>query len=88
MSLTLSTIGIANLTDTGASHSFTVSGWTGSGTLTGALTDTVAASKNASYTLTNSSLSASDAMSLTLSTIGVANLTDTGSSHSLSLIHI
>ena len=35
MSLTLSGITTANLTDTAGGHTFTVSGWTGTGSLTG-----------------------------------------------------
>ena len=35
MSLALSGITTANLTDTGSGHTFTVTGWTGSGSLTG-----------------------------------------------------
>ncbi len=85
MSLTLSGITIADLTDTGSSHSFTVSGWTGSGALTGAASDTVIASKSASFTLTNTSLSSTDGMSLNLSGITIADLTDTGSGHSITV---
>ncbi len=87
MSLTLSNIAAANLSDTGGNHSFTVSGWTGGGTLasTGVTADTVTASKNASYTLTNTSLTSTDGMSLTLSNIIAANLTDTGGSHSFTV---
>ena len=57
MSLSLSGITTANLTDTGTGgNTFTVTGWTGSGTLTGTaetLVDDVSAS---SVTLTNTSL--------------------------------
>jgi len=79
MSLILSGITIANLTDTGSGHIFTVGGWNGSGSLTDSSPtgDTVAASKNAGYTLTNTSLSSTDGMSLALSNIKTANLTDT-----------
>ena len=56
MTLGLSGITTANLTDTGGGNTFTVSGWTGTGSLTGTGGDTVAASKIASYTLTNASL--------------------------------
>ncbi len=85
MSLTLAGIQIAQLTDTAGDNSLTVSGWTGTGTLTGTASDTVIASKNASFTLTNTSLSSSDGMSLTLSSIGIADLTDTGSSHTFTV---
>ena len=82
--LTLSGITTANLTDTGGGNTFTVSGWTHGGTLTGTA-DTVAASKSASYTLTNTSLSSTDGMSLALSGITTANLTATGSGHSFTV---
>ncbi len=76
MNLTLSAVGIANLTGGVGANSFTVSGWTGSGTITGGGgTDVIAATKDANYTLTNSSLTSSDGMSLTLAGIGTANLT-------------
>ena len=66
----------AVLTDTGGGNTFTVSGWTGSGSLSGPLStpDTVAANKNVGYTLTDSSLSSTDGMSLGLSGITTANL--------------
>jgi hypothetical protein len=72
----------AELSDTGGGNTFTVSGWTGKGSLTAAVSgpDTVAASKSAGYTLTNTALSSTDGMSLTLDSGGftTANLTDTG----------
>ena len=77
--LTLSGFTTANLTDTAGSNTFTVSGWTGSGSLadTGAAPDTVVASKSAGYTLGNNILASTDGMSLTLSGISTANLTAT-----------
>ena len=77
--LTLSGFTTANLTDTAGGNTFTVSGWTGSGSLTdsAATPDTVAASKSASFTLTNTSLSSTDGMALALSGITTANLTAT-----------
>ncbi len=77
--LTLSGFTVANLTDTAGGNTFTVSGWTGSGSLTdnAAAGDTVAASKSASYTLANASLSSTDGMSLGLSGITTANLAAT-----------
>ena len=80
--LTLYGITTANLTDTAGGNTFTVSGWTGNGSLTdaGSTADTVAASKSAGFTLTNSLLSSTDLMSLSLSNgITTANLTDNGS---------
>ena len=82
--LTLSGITTANLTDTGSGNTFTVTGWTGTGSLTGTV-DTVTASKNANYTLTNTLLSSTDGMSLGLSGITTANLTATGSGHSFTV---
>ena len=76
LNVALSGIGTANLTGWTGNNTFTVSGWTGGGTLTGGGgTDTVVASKNVDFTLTGSSLGASDAMNLTISAIGTANLT-------------
>ena len=51
--MTLSGITTANLTDTGGGHTFTVSGWTGAGSLTDTAStpDTVTASKAANYVL-------------------------------------
>ena len=53
-------------------------GW-GAGRLTGTTTATVTVSQSAGFTLTNSSLSSTDGMSLGLSGITTANLTDTSS---------
>ena len=78
--LTLSGFTTANLTDTAGGNTFTVSGWTGSGSLTdsAATGDTVTASKSAGFTLANTLLSSTDGMTLGLSGITTANLTDTG----------
>ena len=73
MSLTLSGITSANLTDSGSGHNFTVTGWTGTGTLTGS-SDSISATESANTTLTNTSLTAG-MMSLHLSGITKANLT-------------
>ena len=78
----LTGIKVAALSGVGATATFTVSGWTGSGSLTApAGTGTVTASKAANYTLTNTSLSSTDGMSLTLSGITTANLAVTGAGH-------
>ena len=81
MSLGLSGITTANLTDTGGGHTFTVSGWMGSGSITDTAgsKDTVIASKNAGFTLSNTSLSSTDGMLLALSGLATAKLTDSGS---------
>ena len=71
----LNSIEIANLTG-GPSVAFDVSGWTGTGTLTGTgAGNVVAATKNGDFTLVNGSLRTSDGMSMTLANITIANLT-------------
>ncbi len=91
MSLTLSGLfSTANLTDTQGNHTFTVSGWTGNGTMTDssspAVSDTVTATKAASFTLTNTSLTSTDSMSLILTgRFGTANLTDTQGGHTFTV---
>ena len=74
--LTLSGFTTANLTDTAGGNMFTVSNWTGSGSLTDSAAngDTVTAIKSAGYTLTNTSLSSTDGMALALSGITIADL--------------
>ncbi len=79
MALGLSGVTTANLAATSSGKTFTVSGWTGSGSLTDTATGIVTASKNAGFTLTNLSLSSTDGMMLGLTGITTANLTDTGS---------
>jgi hypothetical protein len=86
MSMTLSGIGMANLTDVGGSHSFSISGWTGGGTLVGLSTDIVIASKTGGFILGNTLLSdTADGMDMTLSGIGKAQLTDAGTGHSFTI---
>ena len=79
---------VANLTDTGGSHTFTVDAWTGTGTLTnnGATSDTLDATKNASFRLANTELKSTDGMDLlragrATTPFSIANLTDTGGGH-------
>ena len=58
-SVTLSGFEVANLPGRSSNNTFDVSGWTGTGSLTGnGATSTVAATKNTDTTLTNSSLTA------------------------------
>ena len=63
----------------GTTNSFDVSGWTGSGTLTATeaagTVSTIVATKSAGYTLTNTSLSSTDGMNLSLRGMTTANLT-------------
>ena len=74
--LTLSVIEVAHLTGTSGDNTFTVSGWNGTGSLTGGGgTDTVAATRNANFTLSNSQLFASNNLNMTLTEIDVANFT-------------
>ena len=76
LSMTLAGIGTANLTGGSGSNSFTVSGWTGAGSLTGGGgSNTVVATKDVNFALTNSSLTTSGGMNLSLASIGTANLT-------------
>jgi hypothetical protein len=83
-SLTLSGFKTANLTDTSTGgNAFTVTGWTGGGTLTGTA-DTVFDAASGNFTLSNASLSIGS-LSMGLSEITTANLTDTGSGHTFTL---
>jgi len=77
--LTLNGFTTADLTDTTGGNTFTVGAWTGNGSLTDSASakDTVAASKSAGYTLTDTSLSSTDGMALGLSGITTANLAAT-----------
>src|SRR6185436_6696481 len=85
--LTLSSIEVANLTGGGSANSFTVSGWTGTGTLDGAGgSDTVAATNDvANFTLTDTTLDRTGTGQLTLTSIEVANLTGGGSANSFTV---
>ncbi len=86
MNLALSSIEAANLTGGGSGNTFTITGWTGTGTLDGAGgSDTVTLSKDANFTLTNTSLSATSGPSMTLSSIEVANLTGGGSGNTFTV---
>jgi hypothetical protein len=86
MTLSLAGFTTANLSATTSSKSFTVDGWTGGGSLTASATGKVAAAKSNGFTLTNSVLSATDGMSLSLSGITRADLTTSASSGTPSYI--
>ncbi len=86
MALGLSGVTTAKLAATNKGKTFTVSGWTGSGSLADTATGIVAASKNAGLTLTNTSLTSTDGMALTLSGITTANVTATATSGSPSYV--
>ena len=81
----LGNFGIADLTATGSGKTFTVGGWTRSGTLTDSAGGIVAASQDAGFTLTSTSLTSGDFMSLALSGFTTANLTDSGSGHTFTI---
>lgn len=68
----------ATLRGGASSNTFTVSGWTGTGSLVGGggTSDAIVASKNANFVLVPSTLSSSDGLFLALS--GIANATLTG----------
>src|SRR6185436_9349730 len=85
--LTLSSIEVANLTGGGSANSFTVSGWTGTGTLDGAGgSDTGAATNDvANCTLTDTTLDRTGTGQLPLTSIEVANLTGGGSANSFTV---
>ncbi len=74
--LGLSGLEIANLTGGASANTFTVSGYSGQGTITGDAQDTIVAQNNvASFTLTDTSLARTGQGTLTLAGIGIANLT-------------
>lgn len=74
--LSLSGFEIANLTGGVGNNTFTVTGWSGSGSLVGGGgADTLVVSRNANFTLSDGLLVASDNLSMTLVAIGIANLT-------------
>ena len=85
MSMTLSGITVANLLGATHAHTFTLNNaagtdlWTGTGTLTSNVTgSTIRATGAAGFTLTNTKLSSSSGLSMTLvGAFGTANLTDT-----------
>ncbi|MDA1273124.1 MAG: hypothetical protein O2960_03590, partial [Verrucomicrobia bacterium] len=85
-SVSLSSIEVANLSGGGSSNTFSVSNWTGSGALNGnGGTDTVIASNDRSFTLSDSSLGRSGLSSLSLSSVEVANLTGGGSANTFTV---
>lgn len=83
----LSNLRIANLTGGASANTFTVSGWTGTGSLVGGggAGDTVVISKNANLTLLASSLQASDGLNLQLTGFTKATLTGGSSNNSITI---
>ncbi len=73
----LANLHVANLTGGTSKNTFTVSGWTRAGTLVGGggTGDTIVASKNVNFTLSNSLLQTTDGMNLSLSGFTKAKLT-------------
>jgi Ca2+-binding RTX toxin-like protein len=86
MALGLVGVMTANLAASSNGKTFTISGWTGRGSLADTATGIVAASKSAGFTLTDTSLTATDGMALVLSGIKTANLTATAPSGSPSYV--
>ena len=81
--LTLLGFATANLTDTAGGNTFTVSGWTGMGSLadTGTMGDTITASKSSGYVLSNNGvLVRRRCHGLGLTGFTTANLTDLSTS--------
>lgn len=75
MSLKLASVRVAHLNGGAGDNSFIVGGWTGTGSLAGGGGgDYMAASKNRDFTLTDTGLSATDGMSLSLTGMGWVNL--------------
>ena len=74
--ITLAGIGTANLTGGTGNNTFTVTGWTGGGAITGGGgDDTIVISKDTDFTLADNALTTGDGMNLTLAAIGTATLT-------------
>ena len=74
--LTLSSLETAQLTGGVGNNLFAVTGWKGTGSVTGGGgTDTIVASRNANFTLSNTQLLASNGLAMTLSGLSIANLT-------------
>ncbi len=73
---TLANLQVANLTGGTSSNTFTVSGWSGEGSFVGGggTTDTLVASKDVSFTLSNVRLQSSDGMNLSLTGFTKATL--------------
>jgi hypothetical protein len=84
--LTLVRFQQAHLTGGASNDTFDVSGWTGSGTLDGGGgTNTVIASNDVNFTLSNSSLGRSGLGTLTLANIQIANLTGGGGNNTFTV---
>src|SRR6185503_13093653 len=85
-SLTLKRLEIANLSGGNSDNRFTVSEWSGTGTLDGAGGgDTVAAANDADFTLTDSSLARTGFGTLTLAAIENAELSGGSSANSFAV---
>ena len=77
---------VATLTGGAADNSFTVSGWSGTGTLDGAGgTDSVVATNDVDFTLTNTSLARTTLGALTLASIESATLTGGAANNSFTV---
>src|SRR5262249_31288614 len=84
--LTLGGFEIASLTGGASANSFTVSGWTGTGTVDGSGdVDTIAAVNDTNFTLTDGSLARTGFGLLTLASIESIGLTGGGSANSFTI---
>src|SRR5262249_57879906 len=85
--MALSGIEIATLAGGSGKNSFDISGWTGTGSLTGSgdPASQVVATANADFTLSDTQLTISGRANMTLSKIFVANLTGGASQNTLNL---
>ena len=84
LNMAITGINRAYLTGGTGNNQFDVSGFTGAGQLVGGGgSDTVVAAKNTHFTLTNTNLTTSDGLHISLSGIGLAKLTDTGGPHTI-----
>jgi Ca2+-binding RTX toxin-like protein len=84
--LTLSGFEVANLTGGASNNTFTVTGWNGTGSLTGGGgADTVVAVRDANFTLSDSQLSASNGLTMNLTDVRTATLTGGASNNTFTV---
>ncbi|MFM9066856.1 MAG: hypothetical protein ACKOUR_05935, partial [Planctomycetota bacterium] len=84
--LTLSGFEVANLTGGASNNTFTISRWNGTDSLVGGGgSDTVVATRDANFTLSDASLVASNYLTMTLAGIATATLTGGASNNSVNL---
>lgn len=78
---------VANLTGGASNNTFTVGGWTGTGTLTGGggTSDTLAATKNSHFALDAATITSSDGMNLSHAGFALAKLTGGASNNTFTI---